>query len=177
MEYSDTTHNFAGFYYLVDSGYACSKGFLPPYRNERYHLQMFRGGGAQHRRKEELFNHRHSSLRSVVERTFGIWKNRFKILENMPPYEIPAQRLMVIACCTVHNFIRKDCADIDPLFSSALQEMYGESWIDVSQRALMPGVSYVSPGQRPDQSEAGTRFMWMYRNSMCYDMWRAVNGD
>jgi hypothetical protein len=65
----------------------------------------------------------------------------------MPPYDIPAQRLIVIACCTTHNFIRKDCAYIDPLFRTALQEMYGECWIDVSQRAIMPGVSYVSPGQ------------------------------
>jgi hypothetical protein len=161
----------------VDSGYACSKGFLPPYRNERYHLQHFRDSGARPRGQKEMFNHRHSSLRSVVERTFGIWKNRFRILDNMPHYEIPAQRLIVIACCTVHNFIRKDCADIDPLFRTALQEMYGERWIDVSQRAVMPGLSYVSPGQRPDQSQAGATYMGMYRNSMCYDMWRAVNGD
>lgn len=150
---------------------------MPSYRNERYYLQNFHGSGAQLRRKKELFNHRHSSLRLVVERTFGIWKNQFPILENMPPYEISAQRLIVIACCTVHNFIRKDYADIDPLFRSTLQEMYDESWIDVSQQALMPGVSYVPPGQRLDQSEASTRFMGMYRNSMCYDLWRVVNGE
>jgi hypothetical protein len=156
--------NFVGFYYLVDSRYSCSKGFMPPYCNERHHLQNFHGSGAQPRSKKELFNHRHSSLWSVEERAFRIWKNRFPILESMPQYEISAQRLIVIACCKVHNFIRKDCADVDPLFRSAVQEMYGECWMDVSQRALMPEVSYVSPGQRPDQSEASARLMGMYRN-------------
>ncbi|KAL0016125.1 hypothetical protein SO802_003194 [Lithocarpus litseifolius] len=34
----------SGGYYLVDSGYPCTLGFLPPYRTERYHLQDFRGG-------------------------------------------------------------------------------------------------------------------------------------
>jgi len=143
----------------VNSGYACSKGFLPPYHNERYHLQNFRGSGARPRSQNEMFNHRHSSLRSVVERTFKIWKNRLWILENMPQYEISVQRFIVIAYCTVHNFIFKDCADIDPLFRTALLEMYGECWIDVSQQAVMPEVSHVSPGQRPDQSQASTRYM------------------
>ncbi|KAL0017683.1 hypothetical protein SO802_004752 [Lithocarpus litseifolius] len=34
----------SGGYYLVDSDYPCTLGFLPPYRTERYHLQDFRGG-------------------------------------------------------------------------------------------------------------------------------------
>jgi hypothetical protein len=87
----------------------------------------------QPRTDKELFNYRHSSLRSTVERTFGILKNRFPILENMPPYEVPDQRLLVVACCTIHNFICKDCGDIDPLFRHALQQLYSEAWIDVSQ--------------------------------------------
>jgi hypothetical protein len=63
---------FVGYYYLVDSTYGCYKGFLPPYRNERYHLETFRRGRPQPRTDKELFNYRHSSLRSMVERTFGI---------------------------------------------------------------------------------------------------------
>ena len=35
--------------------------------------------------KEELFNLRHSSLRNIIERTFGILKNRFQILTGKGP--------------------------------------------------------------------------------------------
>ncbi|KAF7810447.1 protein ALP1-like [Senna tora] len=28
---------------ILDSGYPCSGGFLPPYRGERYHAQEYRG--------------------------------------------------------------------------------------------------------------------------------------
>ncbi|KAH9714534.1 DDE Tnp4 domain-containing protein [Citrus sinensis] len=34
-----------GYYYVVDSGYINMKGFLTPYRGERYHLRDYRGPG------------------------------------------------------------------------------------------------------------------------------------
>jgi len=166
---------FVGYYYLVDSAYGCYKGFLPPYRNERYYLETFRRGRPQPRTDKELFNYRHSSLRSTVERTFGILKNRFPILESMPPYEVPDQRLLVVACCTIHNFIRKNCGDIDPLFRHALQQIYGEAWIDISQRVNMPGETHVTPGLRLDQSQSSARYMGAYRNTMKNNMWEWNN--
>ncbi|XP_040943310.1 putative nuclease HARBI1 isoform X1 [Gossypium hirsutum] len=62
-----------GKYYLVDSGYPQMKGYLGPYRGQRYHLPDFRRGRPISG-KEEIFNHSHSSLRSVIERTFGVLK-------------------------------------------------------------------------------------------------------
>ncbi|XP_040973941.1 putative nuclease HARBI1 isoform X1 [Gossypium hirsutum] len=59
-----------GKYYLVDSGYPQMKGYLGPYRGQRYHLPDFRRGRPVSG-KEKIFNHSHSSLRSVIERTFG----------------------------------------------------------------------------------------------------------
>ncbi|XP_075674935.1 uncharacterized protein LOC142644142 [Castanea sativa] len=64
-----------GKYYLVDSGYPIKKGFLAPYKGERYHIPEFRPDEVLHR-LQERFNHLHSSLRSVIERTFGVWKNK-----------------------------------------------------------------------------------------------------
>ncbi|XP_062011522.1 uncharacterized protein LOC133728128 isoform X2 [Rosa rugosa] len=70
-----------GKYYLVDVGYPQMKGYLGPYRGGvRYHLPQFRYGGVS----KEVFNHMHSSLRSVIERTFGAWKKKIKILKDMP---------------------------------------------------------------------------------------------
>ncbi|XP_062111476.1 protein ALP1-like [Humulus lupulus] len=96
-----------GEYYVLDSGFPCTKGFLPPYRGERYHLQEYNSGRNRPRGMKELFNYRHSSLRNVIERCFGVLKARFPILKMMPPYKLSRQPLIVIACCTLHNFIRQ----------------------------------------------------------------------
>ncbi|XP_028762826.1 protein ALP1-like [Neltuma alba] len=96
-----------GSFYLVDSGYSCTGGFLPPYRGERYHAQEYQGRGRQARNAKELFNYRHSSLRMTIERCFGVLKARFPILKLMPSYKPSRQRLIVVACCAIHNYIRK----------------------------------------------------------------------
>ena len=71
----------------------------------RYHLSEFQGGNLPTNPKE-LFNHRHSSLRNVIERTFGVLKARFPILTTAPPYPIETQVKIVLACCILHNHIR-----------------------------------------------------------------------
>lgn len=95
-----------GKYYVVDSGYTALPGFLTPFKDERYHLNDYKGNGRQPRTAKELFNHKHSSLRNVIERSFGVLKNRFTILRHMPPFTIRKQVLIVIACCALHNYIR-----------------------------------------------------------------------
>ncbi|CAN0830870.1 hypothetical protein LINGRAPRIM_LOCUS3397 [Linum grandiflorum] len=92
-------------YYLVDSGYSNIPGFLAPYRGVTSHFQEFRRRGGP-RGREELFNYRHSSLRNVIERCFGVLKARFPILKFMRSYSFRKQTWIVIACCTIHNFIR-----------------------------------------------------------------------
>ncbi|KAK9997303.1 hypothetical protein SO802_021989 [Lithocarpus litseifolius] len=95
-----------GSYYLVDSGYAIGNAFLPPHKSARYHVQEFRGADRQPTTPQELFNYRHSSLRMVIERCFGVLKARFPILTAMHSFSISRQRLLVTACCALHNFIR-----------------------------------------------------------------------
>ncbi|KAL5730803.1 hypothetical protein ACHQM5_003594 [Ranunculus cassubicifolius] len=99
---------FTGKYYVVDAGYPNRTGFLAPYRGVRYHLQDYRHNRAQTRK--ELFNHRHSSLRNVIERCFGVLKARFPILKLMPSYPYPTQVYIVVACMTIHNFVRQEIA-------------------------------------------------------------------
>ncbi|KAJ8764235.1 hypothetical protein K2173_005975 [Erythroxylum novogranatense] len=98
-------HPPRGKYYLVDAGYPNMQGYLGPYKGERYHLPDFRRSG-QPRGKKEIFNHAHSSLRCTIERTFGVWKNRWKILRQMPSFPFPKQIKIVIASMAIHNFIR-----------------------------------------------------------------------
>jgi hypothetical protein len=95
---------FLGKFYLVDAGYACRPGFLPPYRATRYHLKEY-GGRNYPTNARELFNLRHSSLRVTVERAFGALKNRFRILDNKPFHPYKTQVQLVLACCILHNWI------------------------------------------------------------------------
>ena len=54
---------------------------------------------------QELFNLRHSSLRTTIERIFAVLKNRFPILRLPRGYSFTTQRDIVIACCVLHNHI------------------------------------------------------------------------
>ena len=82
------------------------KGFLAPYKGERYYLPEFQRG-SQPQNAQEYFNQAHSSLRSVIERCFGVWKARWHILGIMPGYPFEVQVALVPVTITLHNFIIK----------------------------------------------------------------------
>jgi hypothetical protein len=48
-------------------------------------------GNERPQNAKELFNLRHVSLRNVVERIFGVLKNRFQILARMPSFSVSYQ--------------------------------------------------------------------------------------
>ncbi|KAL4345226.1 hypothetical protein AHAS_Ahas11G0257200 [Arachis hypogaea] len=67
------SHPPTGKYYLVDSGYPTSKGYIGPYKCERYHLVDFRRSSG-FTNYNEVFNYYHLNLRCTIERTFGCGK-------------------------------------------------------------------------------------------------------
>lgn len=96
-----------GCYYLVDAGYANCDGFLAPFRGQRYHLNDW-SDRHQPTTAEELFNMKHSTARNVIERLFGLLKNRWGILRSPSYYPIKIQNRIIMACCLLHNFIRQE---------------------------------------------------------------------
>ncbi|OIT19917.1 hypothetical protein A4A49_63350, partial [Nicotiana attenuata] len=132
-------------YYLVDAGYPHMKGYMAPYKgdNVRYHLAQFRRGATRQLREPrgriEKFNYLHSSCRNIVERTFGVWKARWSIineetgddpfgssqsiLRDMPFYHIDTQRDIVLATMVIYNYIRMKC-NMDDAFRAAENERY-----------------------------------------------------
>ncbi|XP_019052121.1 PREDICTED: uncharacterized protein LOC109114241 [Nelumbo nucifera] len=94
---------FCGKYYLVDASYRNMSGFLAPYQNTWYHLNEIRGWLPKS--PKEIFNHRNSALRNVVERAFGVLKKRWAILDSTQHFDFPTQVSIVIACCVPHNHI------------------------------------------------------------------------
>lgn len=93
-------------YYLANAGYHNTNYLLCPYRGVRYHLKEQAIAGQRPTTKEELFNLRHSSLRNIVERIFGVTKRRFKILETPAEFTMDVQVKIVLAVTGLHNFIQ-----------------------------------------------------------------------
>ena len=46
----------------------------------------------------------------MVERSFGVWKMKWRILLKMPSYPIEKQKMIVGATMCLHNFIRENNA-------------------------------------------------------------------
>ncbi|KAH6823449.1 hypothetical protein C2S53_014657 [Perilla frutescens var. hirtella] len=102
-----------GYYYLVDAGYTNGKGFLAPFRGQRYHLSEWRTG-RQPLTPEEFFNMKHASARNVIERCFGMLKMRWDIIRNPNFYPIKQQGRIIMACCLLQNHIRENMP-VDPI--------------------------------------------------------------
>ncbi|XP_055961841.1 protein ALP1-like [Mercurialis annua] len=150
-------------YYVVDAGYPNIPGFLAPYRGEKYHLNDFRGHG-RIRKKYELFNYRHSSLRNIIERAFGVLKARFPILKSIPSYPLRRQKLIPIACCTLHNFIRKEDR-ADKLFT-----LYGREGLEVYEE---DNLRVVQEGVHIDMSQQSQ--MSAIRDNIADQLWNDYN--
>ena len=100
------TH-FTGKYYLVDSGYLNRTGYLAPFKGSTYHIPEFQArAGRPPQGKYDMFNFLHSSLRNVIERSFGVLKQKWRILKGIPSFPIRTQKHIIIAYIALHNFIR-----------------------------------------------------------------------
>ena len=95
---------------------------MAPYRGQRYHLSTWRDG-PQPENAEEFFNMKHSSARNVIERCFGLLKIRWAILRTASYYPIKTQNRIIIACCLIHNLIKREMV-VD------LLEDYLENYVD-----------------------------------------------
>lgn len=75
-------------YYLCDNRYTNSSDFLTPYRGIRYHLNEWGANAQRLATWQEYYNMRHTRVRNVIERAFGILKIRWGILRCAVNYPI-----------------------------------------------------------------------------------------
>ena len=60
----------------------------------------------------------------MIERTFGVWKKKWMVLNEFPRYDISTQRNVIFATMGLHNFIRwNKIKDVD--FEEATMENSG----------------------------------------------------
>jgi hypothetical protein len=133
---------FIGKYYLVDSGYPNQIGYLTPYRGSTYHIPEFRHRIGLPQGKYEVFNFLHSSLRNVIERSFGVLKQKWRILKSMPSFSPRTQKYIIMACFALHNFIR----------DSNLRDKEFERY-DADERYLVPSISGTAQIQEDGSEE------------------------
>uniref|UniRef100_A0A2N9HM00 DDE Tnp4 domain-containing protein n=1 Tax=Fagus sylvatica TaxID=28930 RepID=A0A2N9HM00_FAGSY len=120
-----------GKYYLGDAGYGNRTGILSPYRKVRYHLQEFSDHPPENAR--ELFNLRHASLRTTIERGFGVLKKRFRVLGAEPFWSFETQVEVVLACCVLHNHIVGVDPD-DPIMGDTASEVGSQRIVHQTRR-------------------------------------------
>ena len=63
-----------GKYWLSDAGYGNSEFVMALYRGVRYYLKEVKQANQKPESAKELFNLRHSLLRNVIKRIFGVLK-------------------------------------------------------------------------------------------------------
>ncbi|RWR73126.1 putative nuclease HARBI1 [Cinnamomum micranthum f. kanehirae] len=147
-------------YFLVDAGYAHKRGFIGPYRGTRYHLKEYGPQALAPRTSTELFNLRHSKLRNVVERTFGLWKERFPILTHIPRnYPVKTQAKIVNACAVIHNFIMMRNPNNDELCQRHYHEVINIDQEDNEDDAV--------------EDESDSQYAYRLRDIIASDMWNA----
>lgn len=95
----------------MEAGYTNAKGYMAPYKGCKYHQADFRRGNKQIAFVDEAFNKVHSSLRSCIERCFGAWNKRWRMLRNYPRFSVRTQAKLVCASMAIHNFIGRRCPD------------------------------------------------------------------
>eukprot|EP00268_Persea_americana_P062054 TRINITY_DN7919_c0_g3_i2.p1 TRINITY_DN7919_c0_g3~~TRINITY_DN7919_c0_g3_i2.p1 ORF type:complete len:124 (-),score=6.75 TRINITY_DN7919_c0_g3_i2:598-969(-) len=99
------------------------RGFIGPHRGTRYHLKEYGSQALAPRTPSELFNLWDAKLRNVIQRTFGLWKERFLILTHMPRnYPIKTQVKIVNACTILHYFIMSRNPSTDILYDCHRRE-------------------------------------------------------
>ncbi|XP_047940418.1 putative nuclease HARBI1 isoform X2 [Salvia hispanica] len=116
-------------YFLVDAGYTNGPGFLAPYRGIRYHLNEWSTRGNNPQNPKELYNLRHATARNVIERAFGLFKKRWKILREVSFFDVKTHVKIINACAILHNLIRVESPN-DPL----LEEVDAEIQTRVTQQ-------------------------------------------
>ncbi|GMN62618.1 hypothetical protein TIFTF001_031700 [Ficus carica] len=157
---------------LVGSGYVNKDCFLSPYRRETYHLMEFRRRRSGLGNRREVFNYTHSSLWNCIERTFGVWKARFKILKGINSYPMDKQKMIPVACAVVHNFIRM--VQVGDLF---LKEYAADCVpvggnVDINEDYVFhDGIDGTGPSTGPQQHNSSREAINQMRDHIANDMW------
>lgn len=84
-----------GFVIVGDDAFPLKTYLMKPYSRRNMTLE------------ERIFNYRLSRARRVIENTFGILVSKFRIFEKPISLKLESVDDVVLACCSLHNWLRK----------------------------------------------------------------------
>lgn len=84
------------YVFVGDEAFALRADFLKPYSQKTLN------------REQRIFNYRLSRARRIVENVFGIMSSRFRIFNTNINLKLERIDLVVLTCCVLHNFLRKE---------------------------------------------------------------------
>jgi hypothetical protein len=115
-----------------------------------------------------LFNLRHASARNIVERIFGILKNRFAILRSNPNLDVDTQAKLAPALAAIHNVIREyDDIDIMALLDEDVDYNSG-----IEEPSAGAGDLAQGPARTAERRQSDAR-----RDRIAGEMWQQYQAE
>lgn len=84
------------YVFIGDEAFALRTDFMKPYSQHTLNVER------------RIFNYRLSRARRVVENSFGILANRFRIFQRNINLDLHRIDIVVLCCCVLHNFLRRN---------------------------------------------------------------------
>lgn len=97
------------YVFVADDAYALATNMMKPFS---------RAGLLTNERK--IYNYRHSRARRIVECAFGMMVRKFRVLEQTMLVHPEVTKKVVLACCVLHNYIRKREGKLAEVFEEVL---------------------------------------------------------
>lgn len=99
MDYDENLN----FIFIGDEAFALEENVLKPFPQKSLNYER------------RIYNYRLSRARNVVENAFGLIANRFRILQTSINVNPNDTNYIVLAICTLHNFlIKHSCSYVKP---------------------------------------------------------------
>lgn len=86
------------YVFVGDEAFALRTDFLKPFNQRELTFER------------KIFNYRLSRARRIVENVFGILASRFRIFHTAINLNLEHIERVVMACCVLHNFLRRKCS-------------------------------------------------------------------
>lgn len=131
--------------FVGDDAFPLRTNLLKPYAHKQLSV------------KQRIFNYRLSRARRIVENAFGILVSRFRIFEKPIGHRPETTDLIVQACCTLHNWLRKTSGStyLSPLSVDVEDDLTGDL-TEGEWRNITRGLESVTPlGQNNHSKAAG----------------------
>jgi hypothetical protein len=113
---TETEHGLP-FVFVADEAFSLSEHLLKPFSRRELTYER------------KIFNYRLSRARGVVENAFGVMANRFRILHTAINLDLWKIEVAVMACCILHNFLRRRCTSSYTYVNSVDREGVEENMV------------------------------------------------